>query len=101
MRSESDITRGIFVQSHSKKPSPPVVLLKPGSVREMYSAGVKMAVVARGEGDVYVNTYNNFSKVDKVTKDEFLEFYRTLAPNYEDDFTFTSMVKGVWGLKND
>ena len=30
----------------------------------MYSAGVKMAVVARGEADVYVNTYSNFSDWD-------------------------------------
>lgn len=34
-----------------------------------------------------------------MNKDEFIEFYRTLGPSYEDDLTFASMVRGVWGVK--
>jgi 3'(2'), 5'-bisphosphate nucleotidase len=66
VRTEPDIRRGILVQSHTRpgQVSPPVRELVPGTVREMYSAGVKLAVVARGEADVYVNTYNNFSDWD-------------------------------------
>ena len=36
----------------------------PARVLETYSAGVKMALVARGEADVYVNTYPNFHDWD-------------------------------------
>jgi len=66
VRRETDITQGILVQSHSRPGtlSPPVELLKPAQVLEMYSAGLKMAVVARGEADVYVNTYGAFSDWD-------------------------------------
>ena len=45
------------------------------------------------------NTFNDYQKNDKVTKAEFLEFYKTVSPNYEDDNSFVSMVKGVWGVK--
>ncbi len=38
--------------------------LKPKVVRETYSAGVKLALVARGEVDLYVNTYPSFSDWD-------------------------------------
>ena len=38
--------------------------LKPKKVVETYSAGVKLAMVARGEVDLYVNTYANFSDWD-------------------------------------
>ena len=51
--------------------------------------------------EIHHNTFNNFQKSDKVTKDEFLEFYRTLSASYEDDLTFISMVRGVWGVKNE
>ena len=51
--------------------------------------------------EIHHNTYNNFNKSDKVTREEFIEFYRTLSPNYEDDATFISMVRGVWGVKNE
>jgi len=66
VRNETEIAKGILVQSHSRpgKESPPVAVLKPATVLEMYSAGVKMAVVARGEADVYVNTYGAFSDWD-------------------------------------
>lgn len=50
--------------------------------------------------EVHHNTYNNFEKNPSVTKDEFFEFYRTLGPSY-DEPTFISMVKGVWGVRNE
>lgn len=49
--------------------------------------------------EIHHNTYNNFDKNPQVTKDEFREFYRTLSPSYEDDLTFGTMVRGVWGVK--
>ncbi len=66
VRTESELTRSTLVQSHSRPGvlSPPAAMLAPAKVLEMYSAGVKMAVVARGEADIYVNTYNNFSDWD-------------------------------------
>src|SRR5262249_11290352 len=51
-------------RSRTAKASPVVSLVKPAKVVEMYSAGVKMALVARGEADVYVNTYANFRDWD-------------------------------------
>jgi 3'(2'), 5'-bisphosphate nucleotidase len=56
----------VLVQSHAKKGETPwpVAALKPRKVVETYSAGVKLAMVARGEVDVYVNTYTNFSDWD-------------------------------------
>jgi hypothetical protein len=51
--------------------------------------------------EIHHNTSNNFEKNDKVTKNEFMEFYRTISPSYDDDTTFCSMVRGVWGIRND
>ncbi len=55
-----------LIQSHSKggKPSRPVLAIEPARVIETYSAGVKLARVARGEADVYVNTYAEFHDWD-------------------------------------
>ncbi|CAN5315888.1 3'(2'),5'-bisphosphate nucleotidase CysQ [soil metagenome] len=66
VKTETDLAKMTLVQSHSKpgKPSMPVVQLKPAVVLEMYSAGVKMAVVARGEADVYANVYSAFADWD-------------------------------------
>jgi len=52
----------VLVQSWSKpgQTSRPVALLKPARVVETYSGGVKLAMVARGEADVYPNTYETF-----------------------------------------
>lgn len=59
------LAEATLVQSHAKKtPSPVHKALQPKHVRETYSAGVKMALVARGEADVYVNTYPRFSDWD-------------------------------------
>jgi 3'(2'), 5'-bisphosphate nucleotidase len=57
----------ILVQSRPKpkeSPTPVEVALQPKRKLEMYSAGVKLAVVARGEADVYANTYPNFKDWD-------------------------------------
>ena len=55
-----------LVQSHSKhgETSGPVRALQPATVRDTYSAGVKLALAARGEADLYVNTYANFHDWD-------------------------------------
>jgi 3'(2'), 5'-bisphosphate nucleotidase len=55
-------TEFILVQSWAKpgQTSRPVELLKPAKVLETYSGGVKLAMVARGEADVYANTYEAF-----------------------------------------
>ena len=52
----------VLVQSRSKpgQPTGPVKALAPGRVLETYSGGVKLAMVARGEADVYANTYEKF-----------------------------------------
>jgi 3'(2'), 5'-bisphosphate nucleotidase len=56
----------VLVQSHAKKGETPwpVAALRPKRVIETYSAGVKLAMVARGEVDLYVNTYANFNDWD-------------------------------------
>jgi 3'(2'), 5'-bisphosphate nucleotidase len=55
-----------LVQSRPKNPEPtrPVKLLRPAKVIETYSAGIKLALVARGEADVYVNSYEAFHDWD-------------------------------------
>jgi len=60
------LTESVLVQSHAKKGETPwpVVAMKPKRIVETYSAGVKLAMVARGEVDMYVNTYANFSDWD-------------------------------------
>jgi len=57
----SDLSAATLTQSHThdpKKPSRRVQMLKPAKVIETYSAGIKLALVARGEADVYLNTYD-------------------------------------------
>jgi len=49
--------------------------------------------------EIHHNTYNDYKKSDKVSRDEFIEYYRTLSAQYDDDLTFISMVKGVWNVK--
>jgi 3'(2'), 5'-bisphosphate nucleotidase len=52
----------VLVQSWAKpgQKSGPVAALGPAKVLETYSGGVKLAMVARGEADVYANTYEKF-----------------------------------------
>lgn len=50
-----------LTQSHSRNPSIPnayVGAVKPKKVIETYSAGIKLAQVARGEADIYLNDYD-------------------------------------------
>jgi 3'(2'), 5'-bisphosphate nucleotidase len=57
----SELSLATITQSHSKKgsePSPQIRALKPKRVIETYSAGIKLAQVARGEADIYLNTYD-------------------------------------------
>jgi 3'(2'), 5'-bisphosphate nucleotidase len=56
------LAEAVLVQSWSKpgEESRPVAVLRPARVVETYSGGVKMAMVARGEADVYPNTYETF-----------------------------------------
>jgi 3'(2'), 5'-bisphosphate nucleotidase len=56
----------ILVQSWAKpgQITKPVAALKPAKVVETYSGGVKLAMVARGEADVYANTYAAFNDWD-------------------------------------
>jgi 3'(2'), 5'-bisphosphate nucleotidase len=62
-----DLAAATLVQSRSRKPNVPtgpVAAVKPAHVRETYSAGIKLALVARGEVDIYVNTYAAFHDWD-------------------------------------
>jgi 3'(2'), 5'-bisphosphate nucleotidase len=56
----------VLVQSWAKpgQTSAPVARLKPARVFETYSGGVKLAMVARGEVDIYPNTYQVFHDWD-------------------------------------
>lgn len=49
---------------HGSPPSPELTALKPARVIETYSAGIKLVQVARGEADVYLNTYPKFHDWD-------------------------------------
>jgi 3'(2'), 5'-bisphosphate nucleotidase len=59
--SVSRLQDATVTQSHSKDPNKPsrhIQALKPARVIETYSAGIKLAQVARGEADIYLNTYD-------------------------------------------
>jgi len=65
--SVATLKEAALIQSHSKKPgavSDTVKALAPGRVIEVFSAGVKLAMVARGEGELYLNTYSKFHDWD-------------------------------------
>lgn len=66
-----NLSEATLTQSHSKpeKPSPAVQRLQPRKVIETYSAGIKLAQVARGEADLYVNDYPNFYDWDIAAGD--------------------------------
>jgi 3'(2'), 5'-bisphosphate nucleotidase len=62
-----DLNVAVLTQSRSRKgaePSPLVKALAPARVRETYSAGIKLALVARGEADLYLNSYEAFHDWD-------------------------------------
>jgi 3'(2'), 5'-bisphosphate nucleotidase len=61
------LAQATLTQSHSRNPSPPsreVATLHPARVVETYSAGIKLALVARGDADLYLNTYEAFHDWD-------------------------------------
>ena len=63
----ADLSQATLTQSRSRNPnqeSSYVQLLTPARVVETYSAGIKLALVARGEADVYLNTYDAFHDWD-------------------------------------
>ncbi len=62
-----NLSQATFVQSRSRTPgkrSRAVLALEPARVLETYSAGIKLALVARGEADLYLNTYDAFHDWD-------------------------------------
>jgi 3'(2'), 5'-bisphosphate nucleotidase len=63
----SDLGASVLTQSRSHKdgpPSPELRALHPVRTLETYSAGIKLALVARGEADIYLNTYPAFHDWD-------------------------------------
>lgn len=63
----SDLSDCTLIQSHSnpaRGTTIPVRKLRPRSVIETYSAGVKLARVARGDADVYISTYDTMNDWD-------------------------------------
>jgi 3'(2'), 5'-bisphosphate nucleotidase len=60
------LAEATLTQSHSRGPEPSRELraLAPRRVVESYSAGIKLALVARGEADLYLNTYDGFHDWD-------------------------------------
>jgi 3'(2'), 5'-bisphosphate nucleotidase len=56
----------IVVKSHTKPgmSAPEVAVLAPAGTIVTYSAGIKLALVARGEADIYPNDYSRFSDWD-------------------------------------
>jgi len=63
----SELSRATLTQSRSKEstaPSPLVTALAPAKIVETYSAGVKLALIARGEADIYLNDYHAFHDWD-------------------------------------
>jgi 3'(2'), 5'-bisphosphate nucleotidase len=67
-----ELSAATLTQSHSKVPgkrSRLVEALNPARVVESYSAGIKLALVARGEADLYLNTYDAFHDWDIAAGD--------------------------------
>ena len=58
------LNESTLVQSHSKTRSEMVESIEPARIIETYSAGIKLALVARGEAELYVNTYQAFHDWD-------------------------------------
>jgi 3'(2'), 5'-bisphosphate nucleotidase len=57
----ADLAAATLTQSHSRKGAPPSAELRalhPARLVETYSAGIKLALVARGEADLYLNSYD-------------------------------------------
>lgn len=64
---QSVLSNSTLIQSHTnpaRGTTIPVRKLKPRNVIETYSAGVKLARVARGDADVYISTYDTMNDWD-------------------------------------
>lgn len=62
-----DLHKCTLTQSRSRGPairSRWALALEPANIVESYSAGIKLAMVARGDADVYLNTYEAFHDWD-------------------------------------
>jgi len=67
VRAVDRLSEAVLTQSHSRSPSRQATLaaaLAPARKIETYSAGLKLALVARGEADVYLNTYDTINDWD-------------------------------------
>ncbi len=93
----ADLNKAILVQSHAKpgKISKAEEAFSPGSVLETYSAGLKMAIVARGEGDIYANNYPAFHDWDICAGHILVEE----AGGKLTDFSGNPVVYGAPGFK--
>ncbi len=63
----AELSQSTLTQSRSREPnrrSPLVEAIQPAKIVESYSAGIKLALVARGEADIYLNTYEAFHDWD-------------------------------------
>ncbi len=63
----TELSKATLVQSRSRNPDQPssqVKAIQPARIVETYSAGIKLAMVARGEADIYLNTYSAFHDWD-------------------------------------
>jgi 3'(2'), 5'-bisphosphate nucleotidase len=63
----TDLAASVLVQSWGKPGKPPKAAVRavgPATILETYSAGIKLAMVARGEADLYVNDYVGFKDWD-------------------------------------
>jgi 3'(2'), 5'-bisphosphate nucleotidase len=63
----SSVAAATLTQSHSgnvDSPSRHLQALQPARVLETYSAGIKLALVARGEADLYLNGYESYHDWD-------------------------------------
>ena len=49
--------------------------------------------------EMHHNMFNNYSKSDKMTRNEFMAYYRIISAMYEDESSFMNMIKGVWNVK--
>jgi 3'(2'), 5'-bisphosphate nucleotidase len=67
VRPTESLSEATLVQSHTnpaRGKTIPVQRLRPRAVVETYSAGIKLARVARGEADVYISTYDTMNDWD-------------------------------------
>jgi 3'(2'), 5'-bisphosphate nucleotidase len=68
----TDLAQCTLTQSRSRdatKRSKWVEAIQPAKVVETYSAGIKLALVARGDADIYLNTYEAFHDWDIAAGD--------------------------------